>query len=198
MKIRQLLENDTHNDIDFNRVAEESLMAMSSSNSYEYQDWLMEYKRKGGFESLEKHFNEWVIPKLIEEIEDNLDFIRATLQHGAVDGKYEIYRAIMAPRDWVSSGEYKSRNVGIYWTYEYGQVQAYRADTEYGNTLFIVSGLVDPKYIDWEELLIVGMTYGLEEEEVTLFEDSPIKLIAINVDDEPDNNLLLEPIQMKA
>ena len=183
-----LLESLSPHEI--NTIATDAWEMFKDTGNTWISDHKMEYDRLGGDDEF-YDFQTWLHPVIVAEVEEAYKWLQGAINY--TNGKAEIFRAITAPPDWVSSGAYTQRNLGIFWSYEQNQAQAYCGGGK-DHVTFIVAGLVDPSGIDWYSTVSAVMQFGYEEEEVTVFEGSDVEVVGIYKDG--DNTNLIQSKQM--
>ena len=138
-------------------------------------------------------------PDTIKKTPEFFDFIKDTLYDtlntAMMDifdviewksGLITIYRAMSVPDDWVEHLKKEGNRLGIYWSWEEdGAVPYWGGDTDYKNTA-ILKTQIKQEYVDWQTTLELSMNQ-LEEAEIRLFKNTPIKLQSISINgDEVD------------
>jgi len=92
------------------------------------------------------------------------------------DGTVEIYRSITVNQDWFDNLKNKKiKRLGFFWSWKGGN-SVYGRDKDYKVELF---SKIEEKYINWTQTIIQNIFYGDIEDEITLFKNTPIKLIKI-------------------
>ena len=93
------------------------------------------------------------------------------------DGSIEIYRSIVVDNDWFQNLKNKKiKRLGIYWSWNQGN-SVYGSNKNY--KIELVS-TIDEKFINWSQTMIQNIFYGDIEDEITLFKNTPIKLIRVS------------------
>lgn len=184
MRLLQLLTEHNDQGIDFDDIAQ--VVIGMGNDSQSLIDLESEYLDNGG-DSNSDEFLAFASHRLAEEAEQHYHHITSRIKR--VGGGYAVYRAISAPMDWVSSGAYRRKNLGIYWSYEESGAQVYWGDPHEGNITFIIGGIVAPRSIDWYETLVAALSYGSEEQEIRLYRGAEIDVVSITQDGD-DENLL--------
>lgn len=138
-------------------------------------------------------------PDTIKKTPEFFDFIKDTLYDtlntAMMDifdviewksGLITIYRSMSVPDDWVEHLKKEGNRLGIYWSWvEDGAVPYWKHNTDYKNTA-ILKTQIKQEYVDWQTTLELSMN-ELEETEIRLFKNTPIKLQSISINgDEVD------------
>ena len=92
------------------------------------------------------------------------------------DGTIEIFRSITVDKDWFKNLKLKKlKRLGIYWSWN-GGYAAYSEDKEYDVELI---SIIDEKFINWSQTIIQNIMYDGSEDEITLFKNTPLRLIRV-------------------
>ena len=91
-----------------------------------------------------------------------------------------VYRVITAERDWIENID--ARGLGVYWSWDKMAAKAHW--DEGGSITYHITGLVDPRSVDWAHTLVHNAHPDYEhEKEIYVYEGSPIKVTEIWADD---------------
>jgi hypothetical protein len=101
------------------------------------------------------------------------------------NGNLVIYRSISVSKNWVEQLPTKVKSLGIFWSWDEGY-PVYNNKKDY---LIELIGIINEKYINWQQTILQDFYYGGGENEITLFKNTPIKLINIKTITGPNNNI---------
>ena len=109
-----------------------------------------------------------------------------------------IYRKIEVDDDWLPSLDKTDRNLGVYWSYEEEAAEAHWGN-DLKNTVLMVADIDQSKYVNWEKT-IEQNTHPLyfEEKEINIYENSPIILKRLYINNERVNISFLKNKIFKA
>jgi hypothetical protein len=101
------------------------------------------------------------------------------------NGNLVIYRTISVSKNWVEQLPTKVKSLGIFWSWDEGY-PVYNNKKDY---LIELIAIINEKHINWQQTILQDFYYGGGENEITLFKNTPIKLIKIKTLSGPNNNL---------
>ncbi len=115
-----------------------------------------------------------------ETIKDNFDNAQVDLSY-AVDEGLSIYRIVSAK----NIRDIRLGDIGIFWSYGESTAEAHWGNFNAGFKQYLITGRVEPEYVDWETTLRMNLDPSSSiEKEIRLFNGSPITIISIQGPDE--------------
>lgn len=131
----------------------------------------------------ESLFVKFIVGEMIDRLNDAEYNIASNIEAG----KLRVYRAMKVGEDYLSHITMQGKRLGIYWTIDKELAEVYSGHggvnhpTKYpGDSMVVVIETeIHENYIDWERTLFarIDYEYGDQEEEITLFKGTPIKIL---------------------
>jgi hypothetical protein len=101
-------------------------------------------------------------------------------------GKLTLFRLITIKDkdEWIKHLQKQGQRLGIYWTWNEESAEAYWDEGKNKHDV-LMSIVIDEKHVDWKETFIMNTSpQYMEEKEIRLFKNTPIKLVSLNIDGE--------------
>jgi len=128
------------------------------------------------FHEFIKEYFEAELDKAKEEIYDRIDYDSNIIK---------LYRAITVDDNWIQHLKSQGKRLGIYWSWDDNAAEAHWADNSKKNTA-VIEAEINEKYVDWEETFKLNIHPFLsDEKEIRLYNNTPIKINSITINDEP-------------
>jgi len=124
-------------------------------------------------------YREYVKNELSERLRNSIENIKSMIDGS---GEITIYRAMAVDDNWISHLETQGKHLGIYWTWSKSGGGILGDNTDEKTKEAVITAKVNEKYIDWETSLYQNMVLEVEAE-ITLFKNTPLKIIEIEYDD---------------
>jgi len=125
-------------------------------------------------------FRKYVKDEMHIRIVDSIGDITKRIES---NGDLIIYRVLAVDENWVSHLETQGKHLGVYWTWSEsggGVLHSHDPNKKYEA---IVTAKINEKYVDWDTSLLQNIV--LEgEAEITLFKNTPLKIIDIIIYDD--------------
>lgn len=123
---------------------------------------------------------------IVSELLEKLNYHIRSIESNISDGKIKIYRAMKVGVDYIKHLESQGNRLGIYWTVDKNLADVYNGHggvnhpTNYvgDSATVIFETTVNENHINWEKTLFARMNqrFGDDEEEITLFKGTPLKI----------------------
>jgi hypothetical protein len=137
------------------------------------------------FNELEKEtkknssYREYVKNELTERLRNSIENIKSMIDDS---GEITIYRVMAVDENWISHLETQGSHLGIYWTWSESGGGLLGSFSVEKTKEAAITAKVNEKYIDWNTSLYQNMVLEVESE-ITLFKNTPLKIIGIEFDD---------------
>ena len=133
-----------------------------------------------------KDFKNYMKYELEYRFEETVNSLHGYIKNGMIN----VWRIISVKPDWLDHLQKQGQRLGIYWSYQKDAAEAhwgYKSKERPHYALIQVS--VKEEHIDWISTVEANIRpdTGEEEKEITLFKNTPIKISAIWIDDEPQD-----------
>lgn len=129
-----------------------------------------------------KEFYNWVKYELAYKFEDVIDNFKSGI---IKDDHIRIWRVITVKDNWIEHLEKFGGRVGEYWAWSKGNAEAHWGFGAEKNTARIES-IIHVDHVDWVETINLNANPSYEEEtEVRLFKNTPIKIVGLEINNEP-------------
>jgi len=125
--------------------------------------------------------------QLTEQDEDRIDAYCGKYAEIIKKPKIIIYRAVALN----NIKQLKLNDIGMHWSFEKEGAGVYGADSSKYKNVFVLTGEVNPKGINWEYGLTSFVYYGEDQWECALEIDTPVTIIAV------DDEKLEKPLKAK-
>jgi hypothetical protein len=114
-------------------------------------------------------YRQWLNTYLTTEAVEWYNSLHSMVSGGVV----KCWRAIVAPDDWQPN----QRHLGTSWTYTKKKAipYDYRDDTH----LYVIEADIPEQSIDWETTVLHHMTCDQDEDEITIFDETPVNVVKI-------------------
>ena len=119
-------------------------------------------------------------------LEYNLNDAKENI-HNVIDydtNKITIYRAITVDDNWINHLKSQGKRLGIFWAWDERAAETHWGDYKKKKTAVIKTS-IDEKYVDWIDTFELNThPNSIEEREIRLFKNTPLKIESITIDDE--------------
>ena len=129
-----------------------------------------------------KEFLNWVKYELVYKFEGVIN----NFKNGIIKNDHiQIWRVITVRDNWIEHLEKFGGRLGEYWAWSKGNAEAHWGYANFENEARIES-IVHVDRVDWFETISANAHPSYEEEsEIRLFKNTPLKIVAIEINDEP-------------
>ena len=170
--------------LDSDELTEAYIKYITSSDPDKITDYLEMYNTIHDYEEEEAYeddpaFKEWMIEEVDNEVYEAFSNLQGIV---TPDGTVKIYRMISVDENWLEHLQTSGKHLGICWSWD-----MHSADNHWGKNLphyALLISEVNEEYVDWKESVMLNVSMP-EEREVRLFKNTPINLIDIYIDNEP-------------
>ena len=129
-----------------------------------------------------KEFLNWVKYELVYKFEGVINNFKSGI---IKDDHIRIWRVITVKDNWIEHLEKFGGRLGEYWAWSKGNAEAHWGYDNFENEARIES-IVHVDHVDWFETISLNAHPSYEEEsEIRLFKNTPLKIISIEINDEP-------------
>lgn len=98
--------------------------------------------------------------------------------------KILIYRAITVDDNWLNHLKSQGKRLGIFWSWDENGAETHQGNYDLKN-IAVIEAEIAEKYIDWKTTLIANIHPSfIDEQEITLFKNTPINIKSITINDE--------------
>jgi uncharacterized membrane protein (UPF0127 family) len=144
-------------------------------------DWYASINNLGDTDGLED--SPEFISFIKKELQENLETAKENI-YDKIDydsNKIKLYRKITVDDRWLEHLKQQGKRLGIYWSWDESAAEAHWGDYSKGNAVTLEIE-IDEKYVDWKTTFKLNMHPNfLEEKEIRLFKNTPIRLKSIEV-----------------
>jgi hypothetical protein len=131
-------------------------------------------------ENTEDEVNDIILEILYDQFMDAIYAIDYYINNG----KLKIYRMMTVDDDYYNKLKTTAKHLGIYWSYEENAAEAHWGDFSQKHTVKITSEIPETS-INWLETLRLNTMTGVDEKEIRLYKNTRIKILNLEIDNEP-------------
>jgi GNAT superfamily N-acetyltransferase len=127
-----------------------------------------------------ERFKKW----LLYEVESKIDDAIYDIKHKITpDGYIRLWRVMTVDDDWLDRLPHTGNRLGVFWSFEKDAAEAHWGGKE--SNVVRIESAIGEKYINWEQTIEsnIDPNLGEEEKEITLFKNTPLKILALEVND---------------
>jgi len=123
-----------------------------------------------------------------DEFEENFEVAKQNIYYKINDqGKLLIYRAITVDDNWLHHLKTQGKRLGVYWSWDENAIETHWGYNDKKN-LAVIEVEIDEKYVDWVTTFELNShPYYIEEKEIRLYKNTPIKLKSIKINNKKIN-----------
>lgn len=125
-------------------------------------------------------FKKWIEYEVGYKIEEFISDIQNYIDGDVIT----IWREMTVDDKWIQSLPREAKRLGRYWSFEQDAAEAHWGGA--GKRIQIQTS-VNQNYVDWNQTILANIDpqIGEDEKEITLFKNTPIKIEALLIDNEP-------------
>ena len=171
---------------------------------YNLEDYVYHYRGQVYADDLEEmddneiveteDFKKWIKYELEYRYDDVIDELSNLPDD---NGNIKIWRRITVDEKWLKSFKREGKRLGIYWSFEKEASEPHWGYRNKGkNILVTFEAVINEKHVDWVSTIKANLNFntGREEKEITLFKNTPIKLLGVEYNYRKQN---MKPFQNK-